>query len=253
MNVRKSFVGIGMLCLFTVAANAEWERTISAWDSRLPAEKKLQLSFWGGYWAWEDSGAKGHSIDGRLYLDYGLMDNWSLAVSPGYSYWHMDGAGSENGIGDTSLMSTYRFLDEAKAGFDLAAWGEAWFPTGNDNRSLGTGHVEPGIGLIASKTLGPIIAVANLGGNVIINADNGENDVIGEATLEGIYPLYEKLSLNAQFSAATKRWNDEDALIDLGLGARFKPQEQVFLAGAAYKCLTDNYDYGFQLAGGYEF
>ena len=67
------------------------------------------------------------------------------------------------------------------------------------------------------------------------------------------YPFCEKLSLNAQFSAATKRWNDEDALIDLGLGARFKPQEQVFLAGAAYKCLTDNYDYGFQVSGGYEF
>lgn len=125
--------------------------------------------------------------------------------------------------------------------------------TGNDNRALGTGHVEPGVGLIVSKTLGPIIAVANLGGNAIINADNGENDAIGEAALEGIYPLCKKLGLNAQFSAATKRWNDEDALVDLGLGARFKPVKPVFLAGAAYKCLTDDYDCGFQLAGGYEF
>jgi len=253
MNMRKGCIGIGLLCLFTAAASAEWERTISAWDTRLPAEKKLQLSLWGGYWTWKDSGANGHSIDGRLYANYGLMDNWSLAVAPGYSYWHMTGFGSENGIGDTSLMSTYRFLDEAKAGVDLAAWGEAWFPTGNNDKSLGTGHVEPGIGLIASKTLGPIIAVANLEGNMIINADDGEQDFIGQATLEGVYPLYEKLSLNAQFSAATKRWSSEDEMIDLGIGTRFKPVEQVFLAGAAYKCLTDSYDYGFQLAGGYEF
>lgn len=253
MKTRKALVGIGILCLFALTAKAEWERTICAWDTRLPAQGKLQMSLWGSYWDWKEAKADAYELTSRLYINYGLLDNWSVCVAPGYMYWDVDGGGSEKGIRDTHLMSTYRFLDEAEAGFDMALFGELWMPTGDDDKGLGTGSWEPGLGLIASKTLGPFIAVVNAGGSVIIDPGANEKDYILWTSLEGVYPLIEQLSVNAVFNASTKRYKDEDDLMDAGIGVRFMPIEQAFLAAVGCKCLTDHYEYGFQLAGGYEF
>ncbi|MBU1910096.1 MAG: transporter [Verrucomicrobia bacterium] len=242
-----------VLCLFAVAASAAWERTVSAWDTRLPAQGKVQLSLWGDYWASEAAGADATTLNGTLYLTYGIADNWSACVAPSFTRWDVDGGDSETGISDTDVMTTYRFMDEAEAGVDLAVQGRVQIPTGDEDKGLGTGHVEPKLMLLASKALGPIIAVANLGGIAVLDANDGEEDFILRAELEGIYPLSDQLSLNAVVSAMTARWDGADDMVDLGVGARFTPQEQLFVLGAGYVCFTDAYDWGAQIAAGFEF
>lgn len=240
------------LCIFPTLASADWERTVSNWDTRLPDQGKLQVSLWGGYSAWNNENIDGNDIFGDLDLTYGLEDNWSVAISPSFYRWEEDGGISEAGISDTSLMSTYRFLDEAKDNLDLAVMGSLKVPTGDEDKGLGSGSVEPKIKLLAAKTLGPIIAVANLGGYAILDARDGEKDFVMLAALEGVYPLSEQLSINAALTTLSARWDGEDELVDLGFGARFNLQ-QMFVGGMAYTCLTDNYDWGLQLAAGFEF
>lgn len=253
MNKVKWLVASMVAGMMAVSAGAEWERTVSAWDARLPAQGKIQASLWGGYWTWGEDGVDGTDMDATLYVNYGIADNWSVGVAPSFYSWDVDGGDSESGLSDTGLMSTYRFMDEADAGFDFAAMGRVSLPTGDDDDGLGTGSVEPGLVLIAAKTLGPIVAVANAGATLILDADDGEEDFVVFASLEGIYPLTDKLSVNGTFSLGTSRAEDGDEPVDIGLGARFRPMEQFFVGGAAYVCLTDDYDWGGQIACGYEF
>ena len=134
MRTKKWLVMICGCCLAAVSASAEWERTISAWDSKLPDQGKFQMSLWGDYWEWESGGADGKEMDATLYLNYGLADNWSVVLAPGYTKWDQDRGGDEAGISDTGVLSTYRILDEAEAGFDLAVMGRVSLPTGDDDK-----------------------------------------------------------------------------------------------------------------------
>ena len=253
MNARQGMAAVAILGLLAASAVADWERTISAWDTKLPDEGNVQLSLWGSYWEWEAGRADGNTLEARLYADYGIADNWSLSIAPGFTRWDVDHGGDEAGIADTYLMTTYRFIDEAASGFDMAVMGSVSLPTGDDDDGLGTGNVEPGVTLLASKDLSPVVAVANAGAFMILDADRGEEDYVLHGSLEGIYPLSEQLSLNAVVSAATARWDKGDDDADVGVGARVTPTEQMFLVGAVYYSLTDNYDWGFQVAAGAEF
>lgn len=253
MNSRSGLAIVAVLCVFTAAASAEWERTIFAWDTRLPAQGKFQASLWGDYYAAEVAGADSTSLDGVLYLAYGIADNWSACVAPSFSSWDVDRGGSESGISDTLLMSTYRFMEEKDSGADVAVLGRVSLPTGDDDKGLGSGNVEPGFLVLASKTLGPIAAVANAGATAILDADDGEEDFILRGCIEGICPLNEQLSLNALLSAQTARVDGADDDVALGFGTRFTPVEQFFVLGAGNVCLTDAYDWGATLAAGYEF
>ncbi|MEI7437020.1 MAG: transporter [bacterium] len=253
MTTRKWLVAVSLLGLFAMTASAEWERTISAWDTRLPAQGKLQVSFWGNYVTWNDVGADANQLDGSIYANYGIVDNWSVCIAPSVTGWNVDGGKSEAGISDTALMTTYRFMDEADAGVDVAVMGRVSLPTGNEDLGLGSGNADPGVTVMASKDLGTIIVVANVNGRMIIDANDDEKDYTLSAELEGVCPLSKQLSLNVAFSAATPQWDSEDDNVDMGIGMRYKPQERIFVNGMVYSCLTDNYDWGFQAGAGYEF
>ncbi len=253
MKMRKCMAIVGGLCLVAGVAGAEWERTVSAWDTRFAGRGGLQLSLWGGYWESEQAGADSTSVDTTLYVTYGILENWSLSLAPGWTYIDTEGMPSENGLADSRVMSTFRFLDEKDAGLDVAVMGAVRLPTGDEDKGLGSGSAEPELALLASKTCGPVILVANAGGSVITDADEGEEDFTLWAAIEGIVPVSQSVSLNAVLTAETARWEDEDEMVDVGLGARVKPTEQFFIVGVVYACLTDAYDWGAQLACGFEF
>ncbi|MBP7830848.1 MAG: transporter [Kiritimatiellae bacterium] len=253
MTGRIGLAVAAVLCVFAVAASAEWERTIFAWDTRLPAQGKFQTSLWGDYYASEVGDADATTMDAALYLAYGIADHWSACVAPGFVSWDVDGGDSESGISDTALMTTYRFMEEKDSGADVAILGRVNLPTGDDDKGLGSGNVEPGFLVLASKTLGPIVAVANAGATAILDADDGEEDFILRGAVECLYPLNEQLNLNALLAAQTARADGEDDDVELGFGTRYTPVEQFFVLGAGYVCLTDAYDWGATLAAGYEF
>ncbi len=253
MKTGKLWMAAGLAGFFAATAGAEWQRTVSAWDTRLPAQGKLQLSLWADRFAADEGGWDYAESSFMLGVNYGLLNRWSVGVAPGIAHWSIEDGDSETGIADTALQSTFRVLDEAAAGLDLAAVGQLWLPTGDDDKGLGSGSLEPVAAVAASKTLGAIIAVANAGGHLILDADDGEKDMLLFGTLEGIYPVGNLLSFNGSLSVATARFDDGDSTVDLGAGGRLVPIPQVFLSGALYVCLTDAYDWGIQAAAGYEF
>ena len=255
MKTRIWVIVAVVLLLIPAMAQAEWERSVSAWDTRLPDEGKVQVSFWGGYWENEVRGVDIQENTGYIDITYGLSDRWSFCVSPSVYRWNLEPGPAESGLSDTSVMTTYRFLDEDTHTFDMAVMASLSLPTGDDDKGLGSGKVEPGATLLLSKTLGPFIAVANLGGRAILDSRSnvGEKDFTGWAVLEGVYPLTERLSLNLAFSASTKRYDNADDGADVGLGFRFTPVKWMFLAGMAYASFTDAYDWGVDLAFGFEF
>ncbi len=253
MKALKLLLIVVVLLLFPIAAHAEWERTMSAWDTRLPDEGKLQLTFWGGYWETGYTSSELKEITGYLDITYGISDKWSIALSPSIYLWNEEPGPSESGVSDTSIMTTYRFIDEADMGFDMAVQGRLYLPTGDEEKWLGSGSYEPGIKMLLSKDFGSFIGVFNLGGDMILNSRIGEKDVVGRISLEGIYPLNEELSLNMALSGSTKRYDGGDNGADIGAGFRYTPKNSTtFLGGMVYTSFTDQYDWGVQLAIGFE-
>jgi hypothetical protein len=254
MKIRNFVILTVVLLLIPMAAHAEWERTVSAWDTRLPDKGKLQVTVWGGYWETEFSSVDLEEITGYLDITYGISDSWSVALSPSYYDWDLDPGSSDSGISDTTIMTTWRFLDEAASGFDMAVQGSLYIPTGDADKYLGTDRYSPGVKLLTSRTFGPFIGVANLGGYMVIDSRDGEKDWVGQAVMEGIYPLNEQLSLNLSLSGSTKRFDSGEEGADMGIGFRCTPKNwNMFLAGVAYKSFTDLYEWGMNFAVGYEF
>jgi hypothetical protein len=254
MKVRFLLILTLVLFFFPLTGHAEWERTVSAWDTRLPDKGRVQVTFWGGYWETGFTSVDLEETSAYLDITYGISDNWSVALSPSYYSWSFEPGPSDSGISDTTLMTTYRFMDEDKSGFDMAVQGNLYIPTGDADKGLGSDRYSSGVTLLASRQIGPFIGVANLGGNVIIDAREEEKDVVGHAVLEGVYPLSEQLSLNMALSGSTKRFDAGEESADIGVGFRCTPKAwNMFLAAMVYNSFTSLYDWGLNVAVGYEF
>ena len=98
-------------------------------------------------------------------LSYGVVDNTDLAVSIPYLWTRMtsDGApvSNEKGISDASFELKWRFWE--KEGVSLALKPGISFPTGNENRGLGSGETGYHVYLFGSKEAEPWAFHANLG------------------------------------------------------------------------------------------
>ena len=66
MKSGKLWMAAGLACLFAATAGAEWQRTVSAWDTRLPAQGKLQLSLWADRFAADSSRCTSSSSTSHL-------------------------------------------------------------------------------------------------------------------------------------------------------------------------------------------
>lgn len=252
MTARMSTAIFIALCLFALTAPAEWQRTVSVLDTRTPAQGKVQAELFGGY----VEGTDGDFTETSAWLDlrYGIMDNWYVAVSPGFLSIDIEGSDSETGIGDTDVLTLYRFLDESKDALDLAVAGIVRLPTGDEDKNLGQGNVEPTLALSAAKTLGPVVAVANAGYTAILDGHEGEEDGVFSARLEGVVPLTEQASLNVFARTATARWEGTDEDVYAGVGGVFRPQENLRLSASYTAGLTDDaFDWMADVAAGYEF
>ena len=252
MSIRSWMVTAGVVCAMAATASAEWERTVSAWDTQLPDQGKTQASLWASYTEYDTGPLDSDDWFATAYLTYGIQDNWSVALAPSFLDWSA-GNVSESGFSDLGLLSTYRFQEETEAAAGMAVQGRISLPTGDEDKGLGSGHVEPGVALLGSMPVGAITLVGNVGGDLILDADKFEEDFVAYGSLEAIYDLNEQVSLNGVLSAATARLERGDEIVDVGVGSRIKPNEQLFVVGAVYACLTDAYDWSLQIAAGYEF
>lgn len=80
---------------------------------------------------------------------YGIMgeNRWMVSAFLPFVSDNQPGGDSESGIGDIQFAAAYWLIDNHKEGMYLSAWLWADLPTGDDEKSLGTGQVDirPGI------------------------------------------------------------------------------------------------------------
>ena len=106
MKTGKLWMAAGLACLFAATAGAEWQRTVSAWDTRLPAQGKLQLSLWADRFAADEGGWDYAESSFMLGVNYGLLNRWSVGVAPGIAHWSIEDGDSETSIADIERIES---------------------------------------------------------------------------------------------------------------------------------------------------
>lgn len=261
MKMYKWIILALIICIEPISANAEMERTVWAQDTRTPGQGKFLASLGYGYETYGYMAVDGEAIDARVSLSYGISGNLSAGVQATYHRWQEKGYGqkySEEGAGDSSVITTFRVLDEAESGIDFAFRGTLGVPTGDEHRFLGTGNWEPKVEVLAAKTIGNVLAVTNLGFRRILGPGKNEEDFIVDADLECVLPLARRVSLSAALSGWTSRWKSspDDVLFQVGFGLKFTPTTASFISGTVFRLVdSDLYqdDWYFTLGTGFEF
>nr|WP_320049948.1 transporter [uncultured Desulfuromonas sp.] len=246
--MMKWMLSILVVCVFTVPAYAELERTIWAWDTQTPQQGNFLAGFGGGYEHYNYLRVDGRAMQSTVALSYGLCDNWSAGLEMSYQYWREKGYGekySEKGLGDSALVTTYRFINEQQSNVEFAVRGSLNIPSGDEDRYLGSGNWEPKLEFITASSLGPVVLVTNLGVTYIFDAESQEEDVVLNGDMECVVPLTSWLSANAVVSGWTSRWEEsvDDHYIQLGGGVRVAPSTDTFIAASLYHLVaSDLYD-----------
>lgn len=98
-------------------------------------------------------------------FSYGLVPELEVDLSLAYTFYNPYSHGSKNanGIGDSSISATYRFLKESTWLPQVAFEPSYLLPTGNYNAGLGNGKPAIDLGLNAQKTWGAWMLIAGIG------------------------------------------------------------------------------------------
>lgn len=191
-----------------------------------------------------------HAVEFGPQLSCGALANLDFIVRP--AWLDLRGAeGSTRGIGDTALDVKWRFLEDGpfslglRAGIDL--------PTGDEDKSLGTGEVGYHGVLIVSYDMEPLSFHANVGTIHIGNIPLQRSD-LAFASVAVVWAAREDLKFSAEVGAAANPdperstwpsvarfgviWTlDKYWDIDLGYQARLNraAPEAAILAGATLR------------------
>ena len=203
-------------------------------DAGTQGKRKFQLELNGQYdWDREDSeDATVKSTGGQAAatLSYGVSENVDMVLSLPYVWGKAEvnetTAYDEKGIGDAVLETKLRLFE--KSGFSLALKPGISFPTGNDQKGLGTGLLGGHLFLVASQELESWAFHANLG--YIRNENNAdERKDIWHASLATTWEVLKDLNLVANIGI--ERNADEDANND-----------PAFLISGVIYSITENID-----------
>ena len=163
-------------------------------------------------------------------LSYGIVDNIDLLLGLPYQWGKVkeDDVTSyeENGISDMVLEVKWRFFE--KDGFSLALKPGISFPTGNEDKGLGTGKIGGHIFLIASKDMAPWALHANLG--YIRNENKAEDEKnLWHVSLAATWEAVKKLKLVANIGIE----RNADSAAD---------NDPAFFIGGMIYSITENFD-----------
>lgn len=122
------------------------------------------------------SATDGDSGDLAVAVNVGVLVNLEASVAGTLAVDDPAGGKTESGLGDAFLGVKYRFLDEATPWPALLARVTLQLPTGDETRGLGEGHVNIGLLLAASRTLGAVILTGNVG--YTVTTGDADADVV---------------------------------------------------------------------------
>jgi long-subunit fatty acid transport protein len=228
-------------------------------DTGTQGKGKFQLEMTAQY-DWDKENIEGVSVktegvEASAALSYGIADNVDLVLALPYLWGKAKEDNmtvyDENGFGDAVLEVKMRFFE--KNGFSLALKPGMSFPTGNDNKGLGTDKLGGHLFLITSQEIGTWELHANFG-YIRNENDADERKDLWHASVAATWEIAENLKLAANMGI--ERNPDDQAKydpafliggiiysinenIDIDLGVKYglnKPEtDMTALAGLAFR------------------
>jgi hypothetical protein len=203
-------------------------------DAGTQGKGKFQLELNGQYDSEKETvdGISTKETGGQVAatLSYGIVENVDLVLSLPYQWGKTEEneatAYDEKGFSDTVLEAKWRFFE--KEGYSVALKPGILFPTGNDDKGLGTERVGGHLFLIGSKEVGPWAFHTNLGYMRNENkADEQKN--LWHASLATTWKVVKNLKFAANIGI--ERNSNNSSSID-----------PAFLIGGVIYSLTENFD-----------
>lgn len=203
-------------------------------DTGTQGKGKFQLEINGQYDSDKDDSegvsVKASGTEAAATLSYGIVDNVDLVLSLPY-LWGKEKVDDvtvydENGIGDAALEAKWRLFE--KEGFSLALKPGISFPTGDDEKGLGTGKIGGQIFLIATEEIGSWAFHGNLG---YIRNENDADELkdIWHVSLAAQYEVIKDLKLVANIGM--ERNPDDEA-----------DDDPAFIIGGVIYSINENLD-----------
>jgi len=232
---RKWFTkGLILVVVLFVACPSWAAHPLITDDTGTQGKGKFQLELTGQYdWDKEDSegvSVKATAAEAAATLSYGILENLDLVLSLPY-LWGKEKVDDvtvydENGIGDAALESKWRIFE--KEGFSLALKPGISFPTGDDDKELGTGKIGGQIFLIATEEVGSWAFHGNLG---YIRNENDADELknLWHVSLAAQYEVVKDLNLVANIGM--ERNADDEA-----------DDDPAFVIGGIIYSVNENFD-----------
>ena len=218
-------------------------------DTGTQGKGKFQLELNGQY-DWDKENSEDVSVkttggQAMAMLSYGIAENVDLVLSMPYlwgqvkeNYMHKKGSEitvfDEKGIGDAALETKLRLFE--KNDLSLALKPGISFPTGNDEKGLGTGRIGGHLFLIGSKELGSWAFHANLG---YIRNENKVNECkdIWHASLATTYEVIKNFKLAADVGVERNPDKDDN-------------NDPAYIIGGVIYSINENFDVDLGVKGG---
>src|SRR4030042_3088297 len=147
------------LCTFSFASHP-----LITDDTGTQGKGKFQLEVNGGYGQDEDDVVTTKTTQISTTLTYGLSDPIDIMISLPYEHIRVEDSGSvirQEGIADMSLEMKWRFYE--KNGLSFALKPGITFPTGDEEKGLGSGRTTYHLFFIGTKEIKPWAFHLNLG------------------------------------------------------------------------------------------
>ncbi len=156
----------------------------------------------------------------------------------------------ESGIGDILATAKYRLINEQGMLPAIGIFSMISFPTGDEEKGLGSGSTDVTVGGMLTKHFGPVNLYGNLGflwsgweeGDPNLVLENYQDSLLYGFGLE--FPTTNnKIRLFSEFTFVHEFGDDEDVVDDVGqmsIGGNTRLTDELFLSGgAAYQILGE--------------
>jgi len=242
MTWKRITKGLTLMAALLIACPSWAAHPLITDDTGTQGKGKFQLELNGQYgWDKEDEGGlsvKSTGGQASATLSYGIVENVDLVLSLPY-LWGKEKDDDvtiydENGIGDATFEIKWRLFE--KDGFSLALKPGITFPTGDEDKGLGTGKLGGHILLIGSKELGSWAFHANLG-YIRNENDTDEQKDIWHASLAATWEVVKNLKLVAD--VGVERNTDKDA-----------GDDPAYIIGGIIYSVNENLDVDLGVKGG---
>lgn len=217
MRLHKLVTGLLFAVMLIIPAESWAAHPLITDDAGTQGKGKFQLELNGQYDSDKETvdGITTKTTGGEMAatLSYGIVENVDLVLTLPYQWVKVEEGGlitsDEDGISDVVLEAKWRFFE--KSGYSLALKPGIIFPTGDDDKGLGTGRTGGHLFLVGSKELGAWAFHANLGYMRNENKSDEEKD-LWHASLATTWEAVKNLKLVANIGI--ERNPDKSSSID---------------------------------------